>query len=132
MGCDRAAAPPLVEVERATVTLPPIPSRPGAAYFTLRSNRTPASLVSVTSPLVERIELHESMTRRGMSGMAPLENSEFPGDGRLVFKPGGKHAMLFGIHPSVKAGGTIPLTFTFDPAPARPPRAAEPRPCRSP
>ncbi|MDB5698180.1 MAG: hypothetical protein JWN69_984, partial [Alphaproteobacteria bacterium] len=27
----------------------------------------------------------------------------------------GKHAMLFGIDPSVKPGGKISLTFTFNP-----------------
>ncbi len=117
-GCDRAPEEPEVKVQRAAVTLPAVPGRPGAAYFTLKTNTSPTNLIGVTSPLVQRIELHDSGTRGGVSRMRPLEETVFPARGILEFKPGGKHAMLFGIDSSVKPGGTIPLTFTFDPAPA--------------
>ncbi|MDP9413430.1 MAG: copper chaperone PCu(A)C [Pseudomonadota bacterium] len=117
-GCSRAPEEPEVKVQRAAVTLPAVPGRPGAAYFTLKTNTSPTNLIGVTSPLVQRIELHDSGTRGGVSRMTPLEETVFPARGILEFKPGGKHAMLFGIDSSVKPGGTIPLTFTFDPAPA--------------
>ena len=42
---------------------------------------------------------------------------EFPSRGELVFEPGGRHAMLFGLSPKVKAGDRIPLTFSFNVAP---------------
>lgn len=116
-GCNRAPAEPRVTAEEAVVTLPAIPGRPGAAYFTLRTNRSPTTLVSVTSPLVQRIELHQSMDK-GMARITSPEDLSFSGNGRLEFEPGGKHAMLFGISKSVKAGDKIPLTFTFDPVPA--------------
>jgi copper(I)-binding protein len=116
--CNSEPAPPTVIVEHVVVNLPAVPGRPGAAYFRLRSNTDPAKLLNVTSPLVQRVELHESMAKDGMSRMAPVEATSFPGTGVLSFKPGGKHAMLYGIDPSVKAGGKIPITFTFDPAPA--------------
>jgi copper(I)-binding protein len=35
----------------------------------------------------------------------------------LEFKPGGKHAMLFGLDPALKPGAKVPLTFTFQTAP---------------
>lgn len=117
-GCSRTPAEPRVTVEDAVVTLPAIPGRPGAAYFTLRTNRSPTTLVNVTSPLVQRIELHQSEQASGMGKITSPEELSFSGNGRLEFEPGGKHAMLFGINKSVKAGGTIPLTFTVDPAPA--------------
>jgi hypothetical protein len=117
-GCNSEPAPPTVTVEHVVVNLPAVPGRPGAAYFRLRSNTDPAKLLSVTSPLVQRVELHESMTKDGLSRMAQVEATSFPGTGVLSFKPGGKHAMLYGIDPSVKAGGKLPITFTFDPAPA--------------
>lgn len=98
--------------------LPAVAGRPGAAYFELRANRTPTNLVSVTSPLVRNIELHETRTRGGKTRMEPIDDTSFPGNGVMEFKPGGKHAMLTGIDKSVKAGGRIPITFTFDPAPA--------------
>jgi copper(I)-binding protein len=114
--CNRTPPAPRVSVENAVVTLPAVPGRPGAAYFQLRSNHSPSTLVSVTSPLVQRIELHQTGPG-GMKKITSPEDLSFPGDRELVFEPGGKHAMLFGINASVTVGGTIPLTFTIDPAP---------------
>jgi copper(I)-binding protein len=116
--CNGTPEEPRVIVEDAVVTLPAVVGRPGAAYFELRANRTPTNLVSVTSPLIRKIELHETRTRGGKSSMEPIDNTAFPGNGVMEFKPGGKHAMLTGIDKSVKPGSRIPLTFTFDPAPA--------------
>lgn len=117
-GCNRAPEEPRVTVQHVAVSLPAIPGRPGAAYFRLKTNTNPTNLLGVTSPLVQRIELHESRSSGGVSSMKPLEETVFPGHGVLEFEPGEKHAMLFGIDKSVKVGGRIPLTFTFDPAPA--------------
>ena len=113
--CERAPAEPRVAVEEARITLPVLPGRPGAAYFTLRTNNDPTRLVSVTSPSIERIELHDSVTTGGISRMQKSDSLTF-GE-TLEFSPGGKHAMLFGPDPALKPGGKIPLTFTFEPAP---------------
>lgn len=117
-GCDTAPKAPEVAVKEAWVRLPAVAGRPGAAYFTLESNASPMKLVSVASPDVERIELHDSMSEGGMMKMAPLTDTAFPAGGTMKFEPGGKHAMLFGIDPKIQPGGKIRLTFTFDPAPA--------------
>ncbi len=116
--CNRQPPEPAVEVKEAIVQLPVVPGRPGAAYFTLRTNNDPTKIVSVTSLKVERIELHETREENGVSKMVPITDTTFPADGVLEFKTGGRHAMLFGIDPAVKAGDKVPLTFTFDPAPA--------------
>ena len=117
--CNQGAPPePAVEVEDAMVMLPVVPGRPGAAYFTLRTNNDPTKIVSVTSPRIERIELHETREENGVSKMQPIADTTFPAGGVMEFKPGGRHAMLFGLDPAVKAGDTVPLTFTFEPAPA--------------
>jgi len=113
-GCDRA---PSVAVEDAVVRLPVIEGRPGAAYFTLRANTTPMQIVGITSPEVERIDLHESVNEGGVMRMGPLRDRAFPADGEKRFEPGGAHAMLFGIAPTVRPGGTIEMTFDFDNAP---------------
>ena len=117
-GCNRTPSEPRVTVEDAIVTLPAVSGRPGSAYFTLRTNRSPTTLVSVTSPLVQRIELHQHKADGGMGKITSPEDLSFWGNGRLKFESGGKHAMLFGIDKSVKAGDRIPLTFTLDPVPA--------------
>jgi periplasmic copper chaperone A len=117
VGCGAAPSEPRVEVDEAWVQLPVVPGRPGAAYFTLKSNQDPTRLVSVSSPKIERIELHDSRMEGAVMRMGPLEDRNFPPGGTLEFAPGGKHAMLFGLDPKVKAGERIPLTFTFEPAP---------------
>lgn len=113
-GCNPVAG---VAVEESRVGLPVIPGRPGVAYFTLRAAATPMQLIGVTSPQIQRIELHDSGNAGGVMRMGPLEDRHFPESGRLVFEPGGKHAMLFGIDPAVRPGGTVSMTFDFDNAP---------------
>jgi len=109
---DRAIA-----VERPWVRLPAVPGEAGAAYFRLTGGAEGTTLVSVSSPLVKRIELHESMTAGGTASMKKLDDVDFAYDGTIEFKPGGRHAMLFGIAPTVKPGSPLPLTFAFDNAP---------------
>jgi len=104
-----------VSVDNAWVRLPAVPGRPGAAYFTLRSNRGSHTLEGVASPQVERIELHDSSMAEGMMRMAPLAPPKLEQGAELTFAPDGRHAMLFGIDPAVKAGGTIRLEFRLVP-----------------
>ena len=111
------AGDPTVNVTDAVVRLPAVPGNPGAAYFTLRTNRTPMRILGVSSPQVQRIELHESEMAGGQMRMGPLEDNNFTAEGVKVFEEGGPHAMLFGINPAVRAGGTVRLTFDVDNAP---------------
>jgi copper(I)-binding protein len=115
-GCGAASEEPRASVENAVVTLPAVPGRPGAAYFTLRGNR-PARLTAISSAQIGRIELHQTMNMAGMSRMAPLEAVPIGPEAPTVFEPGGRHAMLFDIAPAVQAGGRVRLTFTVDPLP---------------
>ena len=108
---------PAVTVEDPVVRLPAVPGNPGAAYFTLRTNRTPMRILAVTSPQIQRIELHESEMVGGRMRMGPLEDNSFTTEGLKVFEEGGPHAMLFGISPEVRAGGTVRINFDFDNAP---------------
>jgi copper(I)-binding protein len=106
-----------VTVRNPVVTLPAVPGRPGAAYFTLTSGAVASRLIAIDSPKVGRIELHESMSQGGMMRMAPLTDASFSPDAPLRFEPGGRHAMLFDIDPSVRVGDHIRLTFRIDNAP---------------
>jgi len=104
-----------VAVEDAWVRLPAVVGRPGSAYFTLRAGDAPMRIVAVTSPQVERIELHETSHEGGVMRMGPLSDRDLPAGSATAFEPGGRHAMLFGIDPAVEPGGSIRLTFRFDP-----------------
>jgi periplasmic copper chaperone A len=113
--CSQGA--PAVTVEDPIIRLPAVQGNPGVAYFTLRSNHTPMRILRVTSPQIQRIELHESEMVNGRMRMGPLEDNAFTTEGLKVFEEGGAHAMLFGISPEVRAGGNVSLTFDVDDAP---------------
>lgn len=117
VGCGGGDRSTGVSVEDAWVRLPASSGQPGSAYFALSSDDEGTKLVGVTSPLVRWLELHESRTKRGVARMERIREVEFPSRGKLVFAPGGRHAMLFGIDKSVRPGGTVPLTFAFNTAP---------------
>jgi copper(I)-binding protein len=105
------------KVEDVWVRLPALKGEEGAAYFRLEGNIEGTRLTSVTSPLIRRIELHETVVKNGVTKMEKRKEIDFPYRGALEFKPGGRHAMLFGINKAVKPGGTVPLTFSFNTAP---------------
>ena len=117
--CERAPREPRVTVENAVVTVPAVPTAPGAAYFTLHTNNEPTRLVSVSSPFAARIELHETIEANRMSRMMPLDPARlgFSPSEPLVFASGGRHAMLFEVDPNLRPGGHMTLTFTFEGAP---------------
>ena len=108
-GCGGGDAGGGVAVGEAIVTLPAATGRPGAAYFTLQA-AAPARLTGIDTARASRVELHEPGMRRVDS--IALE----PGE-PVVFAPGGRHAMLFELDPSLRPGGRIALTFSFDGAP---------------
>jgi len=114
-GCQPAGQParPEVEVVDAWASLPAVADRPGAAYFTLRNNGPDAWLTGVQSPRAQRIELHDNQMHDGMMHMMPLIEVPLPRGGSVEFQPGGRHAMLFGVDPQLKPGGTLSLTFSL-------------------
>lgn len=108
-GCQQAE----LTVTDASVQLPVISGRPGAAYFIVKGGAQATSLVAVSSPAAIRAEMHEMKDEGGMMTMAPLKDVAVPAGGTVEFKSGGKHVMLFDISPSVRAGGSFPLRLSF-------------------
>jgi copper(I)-binding protein len=89
-----------------------------ACYVTLTPNSA-ERLMSVTSPLAQRVEIHA--TRIDDSGVASMtlrkEGLALPRDRAYAFKAGADHLMLIApIRPLVE-GETVPLTLTFEKAP---------------
>ena len=111
-GCTERPSEP--KVKDAWVRLPAAKGGPGAAYFRLEGNIEGTRLTGISSPLVRRVELHESVEKKGVTRMEKRKDIEFPSRGALSFEPGGRHAMLIGVNPVVKPGSTLPLTFSFN------------------
>ncbi|GAA0320872.1 copper chaperone PCu(A)C [Sphingomonas oligophenolica] len=105
--------PKEIYVSDGYVRLAAVKGHPAAAYFTLHGGETDATLISVSSDVAIRTELHESMQAGSMSSMKPLDHLAVPAGSKIVFKPGGKHVMLFDVNPIIVPGRTLPLLFTF-------------------
>jgi periplasmic copper chaperone A len=113
-GCDRPPPDGTVRVSEAWVRLPAAKNRPGGAYFRMEAGSEGTRLVGVSSPSARWIELHETEMSGTTAKMKRRKEIEFPSRGELVFEPGGRHAMLFGLGPKLKPGDRIPLTFSFN------------------
>lgn len=109
-GCGEA---PVLRVDHAYVRLAAVKGNPSAAYFTVHGGPRATRLLSVTSPLVVKSELHASMKQGDAMTMTPEAAVDVPAKAELVFAPGGRHAMLYDVNEAVKPGGSVPLVFTF-------------------
>lgn len=100
-------------VDQAWVRLSANDETPSAGYFTVHGGEEDVRLLSVISPAVLRVQMHQSVEKDGMMAMEPLKTADIPAGTDVTFGPGGKHLMIWGINPAAKAQGTLPLTFIF-------------------
>jgi copper(I)-binding protein len=110
--CGQQAAQPAVS--DAWIRLAAVPGRPAGGYFTLHGGKGDAKLEAVSVAGVPRVELHESrVAGNGATTMDAVPSVPVPAGGTVRFAPGGRHAMLFDVPATLKAGGTAPVTFRF-------------------
>jgi periplasmic copper chaperone A len=101
-------------VEAALVRLSAVPGNPSAAYFTLNAGPVDDRLMSVSTPLAIRAEMHDMSMKGGMMSMTPIDAGvDVKAGSTLRFESGGKHVMLFDVSPKVTPGSKMPLTLTF-------------------
>jgi copper(I)-binding protein len=113
MALASCAPPKELAVDGAWVRLGAVTGRPAAAYFTVHGGPTPATLISVTTDVAIKSEMHETMDKGGMSTMAPIAKVEIPANTDVSFAPSGRHVMLFDMNSGIKPGDRIMLTFAF-------------------
>lgn len=104
-----------VVVSEARVRVP-VPGRNlTAAHFHLHNQSAHERiLVSVTSPIAARTELHNHTEEDGMMRMRRVESVPIPAQGHQHFQPGGYHVMLYDLHRQPQSGESVPLLLTFD------------------
>ena len=109
------APEPELRIDDAYVRLAATPKNPAVAYFMVVGGPKADRLMDVSSPVVIRTELHESMAGSGgMMSMKPIEGGiDVPAGGGIEFKPGGKHVMMFNVNPGIVPPRTLPMIFTF-------------------
>jgi copper(I)-binding protein len=107
-----------LEVTNAWARATPAKAENGVAYLTIRSP-TSDRLLSVSSPVAKKVELH-TMEMAGMvMKMRPLAGLDIPAGQPVTLKPGGEHIMLMGLDGPLREGQSFSLTLTFEKAGAR-------------
>lgn len=89
------------------------PDRPAVGYFTVQGGPRDVQLVAVTADLAQRVEMHESVKENGVMTMKPLVSADVPAKGKLQFKQGGKHLMIWNINGAAVRAGKLPMQFVF-------------------
>ncbi|MER8482019.1 copper chaperone PCu(A)C [Mesorhizobium sp. M1322] len=95
---------------------------PGAkvagGYFTVtNTGSSPDRLLSISSEISAKAELHEMGVSDGVMTMRPVTRGlEIPAGGKVALAPGGYHLMFVGLKRQPKQGETFPATLTFEKA----------------
>jgi len=86
-----------------------------AAYFTARLSEGEIDrLLEARIDGAERVEMHShSMSTEGMMQMHQIPPQDVTNAGPLVFTPGGRHLMVFGL-PTVVEGDTVQGVLVFE------------------
>lgn len=97
------------------------PAAPGAptagCYLTLTAN-TADRLLSVTTPLASRVQIHSTSMEGGVMQMEEHHDGlPLPRNRAYAFKAGADHLMLIAPTRAFAEGETVPLTLTFEKAP---------------
>jgi periplasmic copper chaperone A len=90
-----------------------IEGRPGGAYLNI-SNQTEEAdqLLSVSSTVSPRLEIHEHSMTDGVMKMSRVDFVEIPANQKVEFKPGGYHIMIFDSK-KYEIGDDFELVLTF-------------------
>lgn len=89
----------------------------GVGYVVLTNGGKADRLLSASTPVAGRVEMHESMVMGGKAMMHPRPRGiELPTGKTVAFKPEGLHLMLIGLKKPLKIGETVPMTLKFEKA----------------
>jgi periplasmic copper chaperone A len=70
-------------------------------------------LVSASTPIAQRMEMHTTTMKNDMMQMRPTPTVSLPAQETVRFAPGGLHFMLRGLSAPPAPGSAFPLTLTF-------------------
>ncbi|MEM8555882.1 MAG: copper chaperone PCu(A)C [Pseudomonadota bacterium] len=94
-------------------------AKSGAAFMVIKNmGASDDRLVSASSPIAERVELHtHKEDANGMMKMMEVEEGfAIPAGGMHKLGRGGDHVMFLGLNTSLEQGDTVEVTLTFEQA----------------
>jgi copper(I)-binding protein len=85
-----------------------------AGFFQLKNLSTRDDfLISATTPVAERVEIHQHEMSDGVMKMKKIENVRVGTMKSVMFEPGGYHLMIFNPEQSFKQDERFPMTLEF-------------------
>ncbi len=89
----------------------------GGGFLVLRNSGKAADrLLSGSTPVAERFELHTMSMKGDVMEMRQVEGIDLPPGQEVELKPGGLHVMFIGLKTPLKIGDKVPVTLTFEKA----------------
>ncbi|MEX1034954.1 MAG: copper chaperone PCu(A)C [Sneathiella sp.] len=86
----------------------------GGAFLTLKNSEGETDrLVAASSPVADKVEIHNSVMKEGVMSMMHMEELVIEPGETVMLKPGGFHIMLMGLKKPLTKGSEFPLTLTF-------------------
>ncbi|HQT31116.1 MAG TPA: copper chaperone PCu(A)C [Thiobacillus sp.] len=95
----------------ARATLPGQPV--SGAYMKIKSDAD-ARLVSVSSPAIAQVEVHEMRMDGDVMRMREVKAVDLPKGQVVTLQPGGFHIMLMNLKKPIAAGEIVPLTLVIE------------------
>jgi copper(I)-binding protein len=116
-----AVAPPSymagnIMIEQVWSPATPNGAATGAAYLTIMNHGTmPDTLIGGSSPVADRLEIHQMSSTNGVMSMRPAPNGiVIPGGATVTLGPQANyHLMLTGLKAPLTQGAHLPATLTF-------------------
>ena len=104
-----------VKVEQAWAR-PTVPGQQGGGGFLSITSTSADRLVSGSTPLAERFELHTMAMKGDVMEMRQVDAIELPAGKTVELKPGGLHVMFIGLKQALALGSKVPVTLKFEKA----------------
>lgn len=94
--------------------VPPGIKTTGGFMLIRNTGKADRQLIKAESPAAGIVELHTHINENGVMKMRAVTSIAVKAGGQTELKPGSYHVMLIDLRESLKEGGNVPITLTFD------------------
>lgn len=112
-GPNNNEAAPKIALKSAWMRPPPGGRDRSAAYLVIINDGGADTLLSVSSPMADDVQMHISETKDGISRMRREPSVPIAAHSKVTFAPTGRHLMMLGVKNGLGTGDEIPLTLVF-------------------
>ncbi len=91
-----------------------VPQQKATAAFMQLTATQDSKLISVSTPAVPVVEVHEMRMEAGVMKMRAVPSLALPAGKTVALTPGGYHVMLMDLKQPMKAGEAVPLSLVVE------------------